>query len=577
MRSTGIASRIVLSLVLIALSPLELPAQVTTADVTGTVTDASGAVVEGVKVTAENLATRAARSAVSDSTGNFLIPLLPIGRYSLRAEKTGFRAWSVPEVSLAVGDRLRADVHLEVGAIEQVVEVTGQTAALQSETSNLGTLVNSSFVADLPLNGRNFIRLAQVAAGANEGNPNSLSSGNRPDDRRRTSSVNVNGQQSVFNNFLIDGMDNNERSIGSIVVKPAMDALAEFKVQTNLYAAELGRTAGGVINLVTKSGSNELHGTLYEYLRNDKVDAKNFFDRPGKIPELRQNQFGGSVGGPIIKNKVFFFGDYEGFRLRSGQTFVSTVPTLAMRTGNFAGLNTIFDPLNQRPDPNNPNGVIRMPFPMNRIPVESQDPVAQRLLALYPAPQTSGLANNFTNTPTKSQDDDTVDTRFDFNLSASNALFARYTFNDTTSFLPPHLPKAGDIDAGGEPNQFSGPALQRAQGVHLNYVHTFSPNLIGEFKAGYARFALQTVPVNYGNNVSQQLGIINGNVGPNASGLTPMEVIGFRGLGSSIFLPIIVFNNTFQYVGNLTWVHSGHTVKTGVDYRRRQFTVSQNP
>ncbi len=175
MRSTGIASRIVLSLVLIALSPLELPAQVTTADVTGTVTDASGAVVEGVKVTAENLATRAARSAVSDSTGNFLIPLLPIGRYSLRAEKTGFRAWSVPEVSLAVGDRLRADVHLEVGAIEQVVEVTGQTAALQSETSNLGTLVNSSFVADLPLNGRNFIRLAQVAAGANEGNPNSLS------------------------------------------------------------------------------------------------------------------------------------------------------------------------------------------------------------------------------------------------------------------------------------------------------------------------------------------------------------------------------------------------------------------
>jgi outer membrane receptor protein involved in Fe transport len=522
-------------------------ARAQTADIVGTVTDQTGAVVEGVTVTVENLATRVTRSALSDSAGNFLVPLLAVGRYAVRAQKAGFRAWSVPEVALAVGDRLRLDVQLEVGAVEQTIEVTAVTPALQSEVSHLGTLVNDRFVRDLPLNGRNFVRLAQLAAGAHESVPNALSSGNRPDDRRRTSAVAVNGQRDFVNNFLVDGMDNNERSIGTVIVKPAMDALAEFKVQTNMYSAEFGRTAGGVINLVTKSGTNDWHGSLYEFLRNDKLDAKNFFNPPGApIPKFRQNQFGGSVGGP-------------------------------MREGDFAGINPIFNPLGQRPDPNRPDSFIRDRFPNDRIPASLQDPVAVRLLTLYPIPQIPGLANNFTHVPVKTQRDDTFDVRVDFNFSERDVSFARYSFNDTTTDLPPHLPKVGDIEAGGDRFQFAGPAFQRSQGLVLNHVHTFRPNLLGEFKAGYARFALLTVPPNFGKNVSEQFGIRNANFDLNSSGLTPMNIVGFRGIGDSNFVPIVIFNNVFQYVGALTWTRSGHNVKTGADYRRRQFTVHQNP
>jgi hypothetical protein len=551
--------------------------QVNTADVVGTVTDESGAVLPGVTITVENLATKVVRTTLSDTTGNYLMALLPVGRYTLRVEQTGFRGWSVPEIVLAAGDRLRVDVRLEVGQLEQTVEVQSQAPALQSDSSSLGSLVNERAVQDLPLNGRNFIRLAQAAAGANESVPNALSSGNRPDDRRRTSSVAVNGQRDFVNNFLVDGMDNNERSIGTVVVKPAMDALAEFKVQTNLYSAELGRTAGGVINLVTKSGANEYHGSLFEFFRNDIFDAKNFFSPPGPAPKFRQNQFGGSLGGPINQNRTFFFGDYEGFRQRQGQVFVSTVPTAEMRLGNFAGINPIFDPMTLRTDPNNPAVSIRDRFPGDVIPANRLEPIAVRLLTLYPQPQRPGLANNFTHAPVKKQRDDTFDIRIDHRFSERDSFYGRYSFNDTDTFTPPHLPAVGDIEAGGDRFQFSGPALQRSQGLHMNYVHTFRPDLLAEFKAGFVRFAISSLTPNYGKDVSEQFGIRGANFDINSSGLTPMTIAGFRGIGDSNFVPLIGFNNIFQYVGSVTHIRSGHSIKTGADFRRRQFTLFQGP
>jgi hypothetical protein len=557
------------ALCLLALAPAW--AQVNTADVVGTVTDPSGAVLAGVTVTVENLATRVVRTTVSDTTGNYLLALVPVGHYTVRAEHPGFKTWSVPEIVLAGGDRPRLDVQMEVGQLEQTVEVQAQAPALQSDSSSLGSLVNERAVQDLPLNGRNFIRLAQLAAGANESVPNALSSGNRPDDRRRTSSVAVNGQRDFVNNFLIDGMDNNERSIGTVIVKPAMDALAEFKVQTNLYSAELGRTAGGVINLVTKSGTNDYHGSLYEFFRNDIFDAKNFFAPPGPTPKFRQNQFGGSFGGPIRRNRTFFFGDYEGFRQRQAQIFVSTVPTAEMRRGNFAGINPIFDP--DSLDANNQ----RTRFPNDQIPLSRIDPIAARLLTLYPEPQRPGLANNFTHVPVKRQRDDTFDARVDHRFSDADYFFARYSFNDTNTFSPPHLPKVGDIEAGGDRFQFSGAALQRSQGLHLNLVHTFRPNLLAELKGGYSRFVIQHLTPNFGKNVSEQFGIRGANFDINSSGLTPITIAGFRGIGYSNFVPIIVFNNVFQYVGSLTYVRSGHSLKVGADIRRRHFTVFQSP
>ena len=359
------ARQLVLAGLVAAMSGL-LPAwgQVTSADVLGTVTDTSGAVLVGTAVIVNNLATGATRSVVADDHGEYLISALAVGHYRLKAESKGFKIYEIPDLALAAGDRRRVDIHLVVGEVTESVEVSAQATALQSDSSSLGTLINERAVQDLPLNGRNFIRLAQLSMGTNEDGDNALQSGNRPDDRRSSTAVAVNGQHGYNNNFMIDGLDDNERYIGTIVVKPAMDALAEFKLVTNGYAAELGRTAGGVINLITKSGTDKFHGSLFEFFRNEKMDAKNFFAGPGATPAFKQNQFGGSLGGPIKKGNTFFFGDYEGLRLRQGITFTSSVPTLAMRTGNFAGLSTIYDP------------TTRAPYPNNQIPVSAMDPVS---------------------------------------------------------------------------------------------------------------------------------------------------------------------------------------------------------
>src|SRR6516165_4949827 len=352
--------------------------QITTADVLGTVTDSSGGVLGRTAVTVSNLATGATRAAVADDRGDYLISALPVGHYRLKAEGKGFKVYEIPDLALAEGDRRRVDIRLVVGEVTESVEVSAQATALQSDSSSLGTLINERAVQDLPLNGRNFIRLAQLSMGANEDGDNALQSGNRPDDRRNSTAVAVNGQHGYNNNFMIDGLDDNERYIGTIVLKPAMDALAEFKLITNGYAAELGRTAGGVINLITKSGTSQFHGSLFEFFRNEKMDAKNFFAGPGATPAFKQNQFGGSLGGPIKKRNTFFFGDYEGLRLRQGITFTSSVPTLAMRQGNFTGLATIYDP------------ITRTPYPGNQIPISAMDPRAVKVVNLYPAPQTSG-------------------------------------------------------------------------------------------------------------------------------------------------------------------------------------------
>jgi hypothetical protein len=261
--------------------------QRTTADVLGTVTDASGAVLPNVKVTVHNLDTAADFTAESDKSGDYAITQLPAGRYSIKAVSSGFKTWTVPQVTLAIGDRLRQDVQLQLGNLEQSVEVTAASPALQTDSASLSSLVSTQAMQDLPLNGRNFVVLAQLTAGAAEGEATGLPSGTRPDDRRLTSAVSVNAQPTSFNNFTIDGMDDNERFIGTVIVKPSVDALQEMKVQTNLYSAEFGRTAGGVINFVTKSGTNAFHGSLFEFFRNQHLDARSFF--AGAKPPYHQN------------------------------------------------------------------------------------------------------------------------------------------------------------------------------------------------------------------------------------------------------------------------------------------------
>src|SRR5688572_14534797 len=393
-------------------------AQVTTADVVGTVSDSSGGLLPGVTIAVRNDATGNTETVVTDDGGNFQILRLAPGRYRVTAALQGFKTVD-SEVTLAIGDRFRLGLKLEIGSVEEHVTVSAQTPLLQTETAAVAVLVDERAMQDLPLNGRNFVRLAQIAPGAHEGPPNSLSSGNRPDDRRQSSSISINGQDTSLNNFLIDGLDNNERFIGTVIIRPSVDAIQEMRVETNSFSAELGRAAGGVINVVTKSGTNQLHGSAFEFYRNEAFDARNFFAALGPKPEFKLHQFGGSLGGRIIADKSFFFVDYAGLRLRQGNTYTSTVPTLGMRRGDFSGLAPIFDPLTGAP------------FPNNQIPAGRMDRAAVALTNLFPVPANNALANNFTYSPTKTQHDDSFDIRVDHRIDNNNVLFGRYSYNNT--------------------------------------------------------------------------------------------------------------------------------------------------
>ena len=288
-------------------------AQVTTADLVGRVTDSTDAVLLGATVTVKHVATEETRTMQTTAAGDYTFNLLPIGRYEVKIEHQRFGT-QTSTLTLATGDRAPIDVRLQLGLIEESVTVTGDAPLLQTDTATLGALLTMKLVQDLPVNGRNFVRLVQGLPGAHEGLPNSLASGTRPDDRRQTSAVSINGALDNQNNQMIDGIDNNERAIGTIGVKPSIDAIAEMKVQTNLYTAEVGRTAGGVVNVITKSGTNEFHGSGFEFVRNDRFDSRNVFS--ATKPLLRQHQFGGSIGGPVVRNRTFFFADYEGWGRR---------------------------------------------------------------------------------------------------------------------------------------------------------------------------------------------------------------------------------------------------------------------
>ena len=316
-------------------------AQSTTADITGTVTDASGASLPNAKVTLTNLGTKEVRTAQTTAAGDYTFTQLGPGTYSIQVSQSGFKTFTIPSIALSASDRAREDAKLQVGSEGETVQVTGQAPALQSDSSVLTTVITQKATQDLPLNGRNYVNLAQLAPGANEGPPNGLSSGGRPDDRRLTSGISVNGQSDTINDWMIDGLDNNERIIGTTGIRPSIEAISEVNIQSNTYTAEVGRTAGGVINIITKSGTNNFHGSAYEFFRNDVLNAYPFqFGAHNPKPKLRQNQFGGSIGGPIIHDKLFFFGDYEGPSPDPGQrtyvepgTHTGSIQCAAQRSG----------------------------------------------------------------------------------------------------------------------------------------------------------------------------------------------------------------------------------------------------
>lgn len=546
-------------------------AQVTTADVVGRVTDTSGGALPGATVTITNPATGSTRTQVTSETGDYTFSLLPIGRYDIKVELQGFGTFN-GTVQVSAGDRARVDTQLAVGTLTENITVTAQASLVQTDSATVGALLPETAVQDLPLNGRNVIGLVRMVPGANEGLPNSLSSGNRPDDRRQTSTVSVNGQNDVLNNNLIDGMDNNERYIGTLGVRPSVDAIAEVKVQTNMYTAETGRTAGAVVNILTKSGTNDLHGSGYGFFRNEKFDSYDFFARRDQPkPRLRQQQWGGSLGGRIVRNRTFFFADYERYHQERGQTFVSTVPTAAMRNGDFSELLSargivIYDPLTSP----------RVPFPNNVIPANRIDPIAQRFLNLYPTPSAPGLASNFTTTVNREQTSDTFDIRLDHRFTDTRSLYLRYSDNAVETLVPGVFGLVNGIDSGGSAAGFGGPSIADAWGLHANYLEIIRPTLLFEAKAGKLYFNTESLPETYGQNVATTFGLQGVNIDDRTSGLPNITVAGYTTLGDPRFVPILLKNDTWQGQASLTHIRGAHNLRAGVALVRRQFTPLQS-
>lgn len=559
---------LLISTVLVFVLSAAALAQVITGDVLGTVTDPSGAVVANAKVTIRNLATNASRDAQTGANGEYVFNLLPPGHYALSVEAQGFKSYKIDDLSLSAGDRSRLDVALQVGNTSESVEVTTAAPLLQTDTSSVGSTVSEQIVADLPLNGRNLTNLVTLQPGVNAGLAGSIVAGGRPDDRRQSSEVVANGQREYYNSTMLDGIDNNERFYGLGGIKPSIEAIQEVHVQTNNFPAEVGRSAGAVVTIITKSGTNKFHGSLYEYFRNDKLNSKDYFTPQGaKKPEWRQNQYGGSISGPIRKDKTFFYFDVEQYRLVQGLTSPQQVVPSQADIALVNGLG------------------------------EAQDPVGALVFSLYPAPNVpgndfaadcnnSGISCLYVSSPARTQNSTTMDARVDHHFSGNDTLFVRYSYNPVTSFFPPFFPaktvNGKTIQPAGPGfianGEFPGTNKTKAQGAQVNYTHVFSSNLLLDLRIGFNRINIDSEPIGKGTNAGSALGLPNTNDtgDPNATGMPGFHFLnGYADLGDQIAIPIHNINNTYQANGDVIYNRGSHNIKTGAALVRRQLNYLQ--
>jgi Carboxypeptidase regulatory-like domain len=578
--------RVAIALVFVIAPTVPVGAQVESGKVVGAVHDASGALLAGAKIMITNVDTNVSRSVVAGSSGEYVVTELPPGTYTMLAEHEGFKKAAQARFKLDVNQVTRIDFTLSVGSVNETVTVMAAEPLVESQTSSLGQVVEEHRVHDLPLNGRNFVELSYLTPGVNSGPTAGLTvqQGNIPENQRGTAAIQANGLTATNNNFLLNGFDNNEQQIGIEVIQPSIDAIQEFKVQTNSFGADIGR-GGAVVNVVLKSGTNQLHGSAYEFVRNSYFDAKNYFDSASQaIAPFKQNQFGATLGGPLIKNRTFFFGDYQGTRIRKAQTVISTVPVLAERTGDFSDLltgtidpNTGFD-TGQIFDPLTMVGGQRQPFGNNVIPACAGntgrsatgggclDPAALNLVNLYPTPNLPGAANNFLFNPVSSNNQDSFDIRVDHQVSSKNNLFGIFSYGNVNAHAPDPFPG----EAGG--GNFSGNITNLARAAGISDVHAFSPALINEFKIGYSRYVVQALPNFAGQPISSQVGIPN-IFNPNdplaTGGLPYISFPDLSAIGTTDWFPEFLRENNYQYADSLTYVRGRHAFKMGVDVRRR--------
>jgi hypothetical protein len=565
-------------LAILLLAPLHLLAQVGTSDVLGTVTDSSGGLIPNAHVTIKNLGTSAVRTATTSERGDYIFSVLPNGSYSLSVEAQGFKKYAVT-FDLSSGTRARFDAKLEVGAVNETVEVSAGTAALQTDSSTISSTIAPEAVQDLPLPNRNYFAIVETLPGVSmgaQGGSNiggSNTSGSSRVDRRPFSTIVANGQSDALNNHLINGFDNNEAAFGNPGVRPTVDGIAEMKVDTTNPSAEYGRVAGAVANVITKSGTNTFHGSAFIYFRNEATDAKPYFATTAEKPKYRQNNEGGSIGGPIIKDKTFFFFAFERDSIDKGMTFKSTVPTKYQHDhpGDFSDLCA---------DPSKlgigcAGGEV---VPQNQI-----DPFMLTMFKLYPSPNAgeekgSNAFGYFVSSPNWTQRMKNYEVRVDHHFSANDLFFARYGNNPATTTYPGTFPYNEELGVWpvGAPMTQPGPSTTNTQNIQLDYVHIFSQTLLLDLKAGYTRYGTDSTGLNYGKGVAAKLKMPNapgaGQIGddlPHFGGPTFV----WTSLGGPLDIPFYDVNNTFQYAGSMTWSKGSHNIKFGSGIIKRQVNL----
>jgi hypothetical protein len=553
-------------------APSIATAQAVSGTILGTVRDSSGAAVPGATVTLEQNGTGYHRTVTSDAQGEYTAPSLPTGTYTVSAELSGFKKVSLANVQLGVDQRVRIDLSLQLGAMTELVEIQAETPLLQTASSELGTTVVEEQIKTLPLNGRNFVSLTRTVPGILRGIPGGNIDGAGSLAWRASASFSANGQRARDNNYMLDGVDNNETWLQTVVIFPSPDALQEFKLQTSTYSAEFGKSLGGVVNLQIKSGTNSVHGSAFEFLRNDAFDANNFFLNKAGRPkaDFSQHQFGATLGGPILKDRTFFFADYQGLRITAGQTYQSTVPSLKMRQGDFSEVNRqIYDPLTGQP------------FPGNVIPQSRWDPAAASIMTnLFPEPNNDGgfgsngqPINNYLITPNLERQDNQFDAKVDHRVTDNNRAFVRYSYQKTHRFLPATLPH-GDAGA----TFGAGDGNIKAQSMTFNDTHTFSPKLLNEFRFGWNSIKFFMTSIDYGKNLAQQVGVPGINLNEVTSAMTQMTFQNVRNLGANGNQPLITNQNDFQFFDNVTLIRNQHTFKLGgsLTLRSREILNADN-
>ena len=570
-----------------------LNAQIDTATVAGRVTDKTGATIPNADVVVTNTETNFVYHAKSAENGEWTISPVHIGTYRLTVSAAGFNQALAGPFTLSVQQRQQIDLTLQTGAVSSVIDVTDTAPVLETATSERSQLIDSRTMQTLPLNGRNPVQLAQLSAGVTVSEPGARD--------EQGYGFSANGARSLQNNFLLDGIDNNSNlpdllNEANYVVMPSVDALQEFRVETDSYSAEFGRATGAVVNATTKSGSNHIHGVVYEFLRNQSFDARNYFDQT--LPGYHQNQFGATIGLPIIHDKLFLFLDYDGLRQSQGQTNTALVPTAQQRAGDFSSQldltsptgvtdcngqptynGELFDTKNTQVSAGSPTGYCGVPFgynadgsPSNVIPAAATDSLGAKLAALYPLPNANGLGYNYVSSPKLLRTANQGDVRVDQVLTHSDNIFYRFSMSRAPSTIPATFP--GLADGGGF---FTGVGDNRAYSVAISATHVFSPTRVNEIRIGYNRLHTNRFQFNSGTDVSASIGFpgVPYEAGTDNGGLPQMYFNDVATLGSPTYLPSNEIQNTYSLSNTFTLIAHNHSIKFGGEIRPEEFTIFQ--